>query len=75
VPNDWGRYLAVFKKWEHGFKGLWEGAFCRQLAISVSSLNSTFVLHFDKALLHTADPKIIDVRYHDFNGVPVVNWY
>ncbi len=23
----------------------------------------------------TANLKIIDVRYHDFNGFPVVNWY
>jgi hypothetical protein len=23
----------------------------------------------------TANPRIIDVRYHDFNGFPVVDWY
>ncbi len=25
--------------------------------------------------IHTANLKIIDARYHDFNGFPVVNWY
>jgi hypothetical protein len=23
----------------------------------------------------TANPRMIDVRYHDFNGFPAVNWY
>ncbi len=23
----------------------------------------------------TANPRIIDVSYHDFHGFPVVNWY
>ncbi len=35
--------------------------------ISASQLLTSQVL--------TANLKIIDVRYHDFNGFPVVNWY
>ncbi len=46
--------------------------FVNGLKLSSSGVNYRF---WEKFAENTANLKITDVRYHDFNGFPVANWY